>query len=709
MTLTLGQIRAQVRSGIAKAKQKRRRTDRFGLFAAGGWTGPSEVEIDGKRWRIAEARSVLAAREILTTAEDEVPLLLVSRVPGESLGYDVLARFGVVELLKPNRIETLKDLFQATSIDPRLLHSLAVVDQFTSLSPDLQCPGAPNGHLSAQTFWNVLLKLSLGIEGGTPDLQALLRWSLMPGATDRFRTLDDALSAHIVEWIETASGSAAAEVLRSIEKPGNPHPVVLGLALGDAFHPGSANDAAVVQAKVRMERYFDQVLIAPDRALAWAAASSGLMDSIATTQGERVRPLSREFDQLLAELRIVSQAEVSPWSTIGLDAQFDGFGHDLQRFVAMPTRDSLGGLATRIERIKASRLAAFHQERVVRLEMAARLSVWLLRTTADPSAASPQSLPDAVSHYLTDASYADWARTTLYGSDPSGPLAEAFKKLLQAVFPNRQRFNESYAGLLSTWTTSAGGAGRITAIHQVIPNLIGPAREASSLLVIVLDGLSVAVFNELIADLGTLGWQPIAAEGQSRPLVISALPSITNLSRTSLLSGTLQMGGQAQEVAGFTAHPDLQWRTRSGSPRLFHKADLISPTDGSLSTDVGEAIASSARVVGVVINAVDDHLANGEQLSMSWRADSIRSLTSLLARARDAGRLVVLVSDHGHLLDHGTQATTGSESARYRSTPPAASDGEILIHAARTGLGVDQQGLVLAWSESLRYGDRKNG
>jgi hypothetical protein len=99
----------------------------------------------------------------------------------------------------------------------------------------------------------------------------------------------------------------------------------------------------------------------------------------------------------------------------------------------------------------------------------------------------------------------------------------------------------------------------------------------------------------------------------------------------------------------------------------------------------------------------------GEQLALTWTSTSIRILPSLLARASDAGRFVILVSDHGHLLDQGTTQTTGSDSDRYRKASPQAADGEIELEPQRLGLGVSASPMVFAYSESIRYCGRKNG
>src|SRR6185436_8007563 len=139
--------------------------------------------------------------------------------------------------------------------------------------------------------------------------------------------------------------------------------------------------------------------------------------------------------------------------------------------------------------------------------------------------------------------------------------------------------------------------------------------------------------------------------------VIAALPTITTVSRTSLLCGALRRGTSQMERDGFRTHPGLVAASRSAFPPvLFHKGDLIDTGGVGLAAAVQDEIARPARqVVGVVINTVDDYLAKGDQLRLHWACDAIRPLRSLLDAARDAGRIIVLTSDHGHVLDRDTE------------------------------------------------------
>jgi hypothetical protein len=113
-------------------------------------------------------------------------------------------------------------------------------------------------------------------------------------------------------------------------------------------------------------------------------------------------------------------------------------------------------------------------------------------------------------------------------------------------------------------------------------------------------------------------------------------------------------------------------------------------------------------VVGVVINAVDDHLAKGDQVRVRWTAYSIRPLEELLAVAQAAGRIVVLVSDHGHELERESESREGQGSERWREAAVAPAADEILLQGPRVLLGSGGR-LVAPWSERLRFGMKKNG
>jgi len=299
---------------------------------------------------------------------------------------------------------------------------------------------------------------------------------------------------------------------------------------------------------------------------------------------------------------------------------------------------------------------------------------------------------------------------SLRSGDPVQVLSAAYARLFEAVTQIREKQAHRFAQLLVDWTAAGSQVDDLVPVERVLEQFVAPLAAEGPVLVIIVDGMSVAVCRELLADLTRHEWISISEPGRTfnRPAV-TAIPSVTEFSRTSLLTGKLQPGGAAEEAAGFVAHPALLASCRAGYPPvLFHKPSLQESEDAVLAAEVRKEIASSYRkVVGVVINAVDDHLLKGGQIDVRWSRDEIKVLPALLHEARMARRLVVLLSDHGHVLDCQTQARLcdGGERWRAASGEPAAD--ELVVQGPR--VLVDGHRLIAPWSERVRYGVMKNG
>jgi len=181
------------------------------------------------------------------------------------------------------------------------------------------------------------------------------------------------------------------------------------------------------------------------------------------------------------------------------------------------------------------------------------------------------------------------------------------------------------------------------------------------------------------------------------------------VSRTSLLCGRLTSGAQAQETPGFAAHPALMATSRAEhAPKLFHKGDLADA--GNLALQVRAALANPRQqLVGVVYNAVDDHLSGPDQLNQRWALEDLRLLLPLLREAREARRVVIITADHGHLLEDGSTQIPGGESDRWRMGRTAASPQEVALSGGRVVTSDGANAVVCLWGESSRYAGRKNG
>ena len=142
----------------------------------------------------------------------------------------------------------------------------------------------------------------------------------------------------------------------------------------------------------------------------------------------------------------------------------------------------------------------------------------------------------------------------------------------------------------------------------------------------------------------------------------------------------------------------------------MHKADIAGPAGRRLAEPLAEALADDGTVVGVVLNTVDDALDHGREGDRTgWRLGDITYLPDLLDAARSYARPVVLVADHGHVLDRGDSggplAADGVESARWRTGEPR--DGEIALAGPRVLLGGGR--VVVPWREEIRYTRRRAG
>ena len=146
---------------------------------------------------------------------------------------------------------------------------------------------------------------------------------------------------------------------------------------------------------------------------------------------------------------------------------------------------------------------------------------------------------------------------------------------------------------------------------------------------------------------------------------------------------------------------------------LFHKKPLDSSRLGfAVADDVAAAIAdvTGQPLVTCVLNTIDDALDRSDPGGTEWGADTVRHLVPLLDRARNAGRIVVLTADHGHVVERrqGTQrAYPDISSGRSRAATRPAGDGEVLVAGPRVLLHDGRA--VLAVDEQLRYGPLKAG
>ena len=127
--------------------------------------------------------------------------------------------------------------------------------------------------------------------------------------------------------------------------------------------------------------------------------------------------------------------------------------------------------------------------------------------------------------------------------------------------------------------------------------------------------------------------------------MLATVPSVTAISRTSLLTGSAQDRRPGRGDASASPHSGAG-ASPCSSTRPTSPPSPAVPSPGRSATQ----IAKADTVVGVVLNTIDDALDKGKLGPAHWTVDEVTYLRQVLDEARRAGRPVILTADHGHVL-----------------------------------------------------------
>lgn len=673
---------------------------------------PESLTQRGRQFSLRWCESSLAIREALCDNEQHDPasagLVVITPLATHEVAEDIAARLARGRVYQPEGWDIVRQLFQAKETDARL-GRFAWMPQ-ALIDGAAQGPYTPvaNGFLDLETAWREVLQRFLGLKSARPDAVALLQWCTLPGSDAALRLLPAATRTDLTRWLSEAAGTAGAMVQACVDAGRTADALALGLVCGVVYAPAGEGQAALGQAAIRLERYVGDKHVGIAEGRAWSQAAE---QAIRTAGPDTMRGALDRADSLLNELRIAEFAHMSDLLPFALDQRMRAFAAGLSAHVAAPGEAQLARVEQLADDVLKHALAAGQQQRMERVEMARRLSRWLMLPA--PSAAN---VTTAVRWQADEGAFVDWARFRLLGGDELTELDHAYDALRAASIARRNAFDQPFAQALLQWNAQTPGAdGRVVPIESVLDRVLGPIAASQPVLLLVMDGLSTSIYRELFSRINNLGWVEMVPADVEHPLIgVAALPTVTEVSRTSLLCGRLALGTAANEKTGFASHAALLAHSRSEvPPRLFHKGELADSTN--LSQEVRATIANpQQRVVGVVYNAVDDHLSGPDQLHQRWALEDLRLLLPLLREGREARRVVVITADHGHLLEDGTTQVTGASapdkvSDRWRPGRDARAPHEVAFSGGRVVTIDNSKAVVCLWGESTRYAGRKNG
>jgi hypothetical protein len=704
MSLSTPQIAAQLERVLASDPS----TVALAIRAKARQPWPETLSQRGRQFALRWCESSLAIREALCDVERNDPatagLVVITPLATHEIAEDIAARLARSRVFQPEGWDIVRQLFQAKETDARL-GRFAWMPQ-SLIDGAAQGPYTPvaNGFLGLETAWQEVLQRFLRIPEARPDAVSLLSWSMTSGADATLDQLPAAARTDVMRWLGETAGSAGEMLLGCVEAGRTADALPLGLVCGVVFAPEGEGQEALGQAAIRLERFVNDKHIGVSEGRAWARAAEQVVRVVGL---EATRAMLDRADALVRDLRVSEFAHLSDLLPAALDQRMQDFALALSAHVAEPTEANLAQVELQADRVRNHTLMAAQPPRTERVEMARRLARWLLST---PRPAT--SLLTAVAWQADEGAFVDWARFRLLGGDEVPELSHAYSACREALISRRNKFAKPFAQALIDWNANRPSVdGRLVPVESVLERVLAPIAAAHPTLLLVMDGLSISIFRELFARSATHGWAEMVPTDIGRPLVgVAALPTVTEVSRASLLCGRLTLGVAAQEKAGFASHAALLAHSRAGAaPRLFHKSDLADATN--LAPEVRAAIADPhQRVIGVVYNAVDDHLSGPDQLHQRWTLEDLRLLLPLLREAREARRVVVVTADHGHLLEDGTtQVVGGGESDRWRPGVDSRLPHEVAVSGGRVVTGDGSNTVVCLWGESTRYGGRKNG
>jgi len=737
-----------IRALLDQARDKNYRSGVLGVRARPKWDGPEEFEHQGVPVRVVPCVSTLAVREALLGREPGQWLVVLTDRDDADLGAGVLSRLVWHRLRTPDPWDAVRQGFAASGIDPALTTGSGHRDLAGGLlaaTPTGGWPPAPGGVLTRDHALGTVARVHLGLGGDGQDVDpaTVLRWTTEPEAVERIvdlRTLaGDTLTDAVLTWAAQRAGAAGAPLGRLLAAGAVGDAVPLGLVAGllvEARQNGGDPARIAHDALIRLEAWLGPDARDIPALRAWAtearAVTTGLLRH--SEHGDAGKQVVTRADALLDHVAAGALAAASDLLPSGLTERFTRLAavlaqaaeHAQQRArdgidLALVPAPDLEAVEAAWQQVAGHRLSGTDR-RTAPFHAAVRLVRWLATSTAVP----PFSFAELVHRYSDTEAWVDSAVNDAATGVTDSQLGYALEAVLAVVRRRRSAHDRAFATALAAHTENDPAAERagwlrryqgVCHIEDLLPDLVLRMVKDLNLpvLLLVLDGMSAAVAAEVVEQVLSRtsdGWIEALPPGEPRRITaLAALPTLTEVSRASLLCGELRRGDQKTERQGYA-----QLVRDHGLPgaALFHKAQLDTTRPGhALSDEVVAAIDDVAGrpLVTCVLNAIDDALDRSDPVGAEWGPGIIKHLDDLLDRASKANRVVVLTSDHGHVVERreGTQqAHPGISSARSRPGDGApAGDGEVLVTGRRVLL--HDRRAVLAVDERLRYGPLKAG
>lgn len=697
-----------------------------GVRAQADWTR-GDLNDDHGTIRVAACTTPLAVREALADFGGESPadgdtLVVLTPLGDAELGADLLGRFVRPRLLYLNSWNAVCQRLQVRQLDPDYgTSALAWMAEALLTVPRPDLPPATST-LSVDAGLGLIARFALGAD--SLALDGLLRASAADGFTDRVARAGPELVGHLCDALSDRLGPAAALVCGTIRTGRGGDALPAGLAAATVVGAGGPLYAhAMLEALTGCREITDAALAA------WARAAEAVVANPTERDGARLAELLTIGSRFVVDWQ-APHPEASAVLTAGFEARLAALAGEIDGYLDRRTDADLASLRGAVARVCGHREAdnPLSRHRAVRAKRAAQLAVWLRGSGSDAhgtaAAATDGVAPpfgDVLDGYLADGAWVDAARRRVdEGDDAPAELARVLARVSEDAYRRRRVGNQSFGLALAHWSEHGTEAdvpdGPVMAVEAVLERLVVPLAASERALLVVLDGCGLPAFLELAGQFARLGLSEIGRGGR-RAAGLAVLPTVTEVSRASLLCGALSPGNAEHEKRGFVAHPAVAGLPGPPARLFHHRPDLVSGVGQALPAPVLQALgAAGPRLVGAVVNTIDDELGRGD-FTREYAIEHLGPLQCLLRAAADAGRYVIVTADHGHVLGVGLdgrgEARRGGEGGdRWRDATAdpdrTPADDEVLLHGPRVLRG-GERGVIAPTQDDLRYSARHGG
>lgn len=705
-----------IRARLKKAREKKYANGVLGLRAKPRYDG-GDFDYEGTPVTVAACPSVLAIWEAIDGRNPDGWTVVLTSVDDDDLGDTVLAHLLDGRLITPDPWDALRSNFSATTIEPALYRTSndrAIANGLlAALSADAYIP-APGGVLTRDHAMAALARDALGIVKDVDveiDTLAVLEWSRSSDVTERVTALSinggPELATAFYQWLAGRSGRLAAPVSALLPAGRISELVALGIVAG--VFDGTES---VALGKFLVRSGLSD--LSSDGLQVWYQDTYGLVTN--SLKPEQQQAVLASAGAIISELGIAEAAASSDLLPHGLEARLASLSNAITAALPDPlpsdvdsrvvSKEALRGIESRWEHVQQHFLASTD-----RSAHAFSGAMRLVRHLAT-SVANAQGLAPLTERHMRTDSWVDSALVVARrGADHPVPAA-ALRALIDTTLARRARHDRAFAAALADAPTPT-----VQTIENVIRDVVIPIAKKSATLLLVIDALSVAAANDLVRSMQQHGWTEVAATNDAqRGAALAVLPTLTQRSRCSLLCGELREGDSNRERTGFLSLlRESGLEATGGVPDpIFHKKALDAvPSGAQLATDVRNAIADTDRqkLVAIVLNYVDDTLHHTDPGGTDWTLQTITYLAPLLAAAKNAGRTVVITSDHGHIIEYGTSAKVARANTygqrAHGDLTHVDPDREVMVTGPR--VLTESQQVVLAVDETIRYEARNAG